>query len=995
MAGIGGVPQDTEVSGVPSSINSSTEKSNSDDVGSQEDQITPSSNKTESAQTQRKSSECSYPEETRLSGWLAKVGALGFVKTSRLFWFVFGDDTCKLYYYRNPQDLLPLGEIDISNAFFTFDPNVTDKPGLFEIRSEGKIHYLDAQERHKMVYWLQELQRKRREYSQKRTTISSERVQWTVKKRLQISGLVGDDVDDEDGGGRVTGEAPMDNIQVEQSYTGNKIPQWNLKREIRDAMISIRSNFKISGQGNKESQGPPSTDQGSLREDWTLVESEAPPTETLLSPNSTAAPSRSCPDLQSPTSPVSKSNPQGKFMSTFKKLASKRSNTVTEGVYKDQRNKVVFPTCVRCKHINEDLITARDDLQATEEELQAHREIVKLLQKQVDVQRTEINTMREVGSKSSEDRDEMLRQRDKHIVEMRHSMSSMDEECSQLKQNAKKGKMVKIQETELKTQREQLIMYQDMLEAKDQIIMKLTNQIYELEKIKGQNSVPPEQSPTLPTAPVIVPNTKELETLRDSCHAYELQNKFLTKEILELNQLRQNDEAREKMLLINYAKLEADYYKTKSRYLILLKENQTPVMGGSENTRSQEIVNQLLQEAMDAESGDADNKHLHMASNSTQEYDRYGFQKCLFEEDEDILLARADQLQRQSAELANNIKVADEASSHQVKWENFMVNQSGRPLNRSLELKTLIRSGIPHEYREQVWKGCINMHIDQSRQKLGPGYYKSLVVRAKDTKSNPAAKQIELDLLRTLPNNRHFETLESDGIKKLRRILLAFSAQNMVIGYCQGLNRLAAIALLFLSEEEAFWCLVTIVEHLMPPDYFTTTLAAAQADQRVLKDLVQDKLPKLYSHFETHDVDLSLFTFNWFLTVFVDSVPTETFLRVWDSFLYEGSKVLFRFAIAFLKYAEEGVLTQNTSFLVNRYMRTVGERMTDARGICKIAFHDLNPFPMRSIASKRQSHLNQIKIELAELDAIRRDFKSGRVPDDRMDFYSDDELDDA
>ncbi|XP_048255520.1 TBC1 domain family member 2B-like isoform X1 [Haliotis rufescens] len=994
MAGVGGVPQESELSDDPSSINSSTEKTNSNEVSSQEGQIPSPSNITESAQIKSKTTtKETYPEETRLSGWLAKVGALGFVKTSRVFWFVFGDDTCKLYYYRNPQDLLPLGEIDISNAFFTFEPNVKDKPGLFEIRSEGKIHYLDAQERHKMVYWLQELQRKRREYSQKRTTISSERVQWTVKKRLQISGLLGDDVDDEDGG-RVILEAPMDNIQVEQSFSGSKIPQWNLKKEIRDAVVSIRSNFKISGEGNRETPGSLSPDSGSSREDWTLLETEVPPTETLLPPNNTAAPFKSCPELQSPTSPVSKSNPQGKLLSTFKKLASKRSNTVTEGVYKDQRNKVVFPTCVRCKHINEDLITARDDLQATEEELQANREIVKLLQKEVDVQRTEINTMREVGSKSGEDRHEMLRQRDKHIVEMRHSMSSLDEECSQLKQNTKKGKMVKIQESELKTQREQVIMYQDMLEAKDQIIMKLTNQIYELEKLKGKNSVSPLPSPTLP-APVIIPNTKELETLRDSCQAYELQNKFLTKEILELNQLRQNDEAREKMLLINYAKLEADYYKTKSRYLILLKENQAPVMGGSESTRSQEIVNQLLQEAMDAESGDADNKHLHMASNSTQEYDRYGFQKCMFEDDEDILLARADQLQRQSAELANNIKVADEASSHQVKWENFMVNQSGRPLSRSLELKTLIRSGIPHEYREQVWKGCINMHVGQSRLKLGPGYYKSLVVRAKDTKSNPAAKQIELDLLRTLPNNRHFETLESDGIKKLRRILLAFSAQNMVIGYCQGLNRLAAIALLFLSEEEAFWCLVTIVEHLMPPDYFTTTLAAAQADQRVLKDLVQDKLPKLYSHFETHDVDLSLFTFNWFLTVFVDSVPTDTFLRVWDSFLYEGSKVLFRFSIAFLKYAEEGVLTQNTSFLVNRYMRTVGERMTYARGICKIAFYDLNPFPMRSIASKRQSHLHQIKLELAELDAIRRDFKSERVPDDRMDFYSDDELDDA
>ena len=61
--------------------------------------------------------------------------------------------------------------------------------------------------------------------------------------------------------------------------------------------------------------------------------------------------------------------------------------------------------------------------------------------------------------------------------------------------------------------------------------------------------------------------------------------------------------------------------------------------------------------------------------------------------------------------------------------------------------------------------------------------------------------------------------------------------------------------------------------------------------QRVLKELVTEKLPRLQNHFEQHDVDLSLYTFNWFLTIFVDNVRPETFLRCWDALLYEGSKV--------------------------------------------------------------------------------------------------------
>ncbi len=49
--------------------------------------------------------------------------------------------------------------------------------------------------------------------------------------------------------------------------------------------------------------------------------------------------------------------------------------------------------------------------------------------------------------------------------------------------------------------------------------------------------------------------------------------------------------------------------------------------------------------------------------------------------------------------------------------------------------------------------------------------------------------------------------------------------------FLQGLNRLAAIALLFLNEEDAFWCLVCIIEFIMPQEYYTTTLLAAQVDQ--------------------------------------------------------------------------------------------------------------------------------------------------------------------
>lgn len=85
-----------------------------------------------------------------------------------------------------------------------------------------------------------------------------------------------------------------------------------------------------------------------------------------------------------------------------------------------------------------------------------------------------------------------------------------------------------------------------------------------------------------------------------------------------------------------------------------------------------------------------------------------------------------------------------------------------------------------------------------------------------------------------------------------------------MVGYCQGMNRLAAVALLFLNEEDSFWCLVAIIETIMPKDYYTQNLLGAHVDQMVLKDLIAEKLPNLHSHFEHHGIEISLF--GWFLT---------------------------------------------------------------------------------------------------------------------------------
>jgi hypothetical protein len=230
------------------------------------------------------------------------------------------------------------------------------------------------------------------------------------------------------------------------------------------------------------------------------------------------------------------------------------------------------------------------------------------------------------------------------------------------------------------------------------------------------------------------------------------------------------------------------------------------------------------------------------------------------------------------------------------------------------EFKQLVLGGIPVAHRAKVWAECSGASALRV-----PGYYDDLVNNGAEDPLVVA--QIAMDINRTLTDNIFFR--KGPGVAKLEEVLLAYSRRNPEIGYCQGMNLIAASLLLIMpTAEDAFWVMTSMIENILPPNYYDHSLLGSRADQQVLRRFVSEILPKLSAHLDDLGIELEALTFQWFLSVFTDCLSAEALFRVWDVVLCtnDGSTFLFQLALALLKLNEKQLLKCRTPAGIYSYI---------------------------------------------------------------------------
>ncbi|XP_028346467.1 small G protein signaling modulator 3 isoform X4 [Physeter macrocephalus] len=291
-------------------------------------------------------------------------------------------------------------------------------------------------------------------------------------------------------------------------------------------------------------------------------------------------------------------------------------------------------------------------------------------------------------------------------------------------------------------------------------------------------------------------------------------------------------------------------------------------------------------------------------------------------------------------------------------WDKIAIS-----LPRSEKLRSLVLAGVPHSMRPQLWMRLSGALQKKRNSELS---YREIV---KDSANDEtvAAKQIEKDLLRTMPSNACFAHVSSVGVPRLRRVLRALAWLYPEIGYCQGTGMVAACLLLFLEEEDAFWMMCAIIEDLLPASYFSTTLLGVQTDQRLLRHLIVQYLPRLDRLLQEHDIELSLITLHWFLTAFASVVHIRLLLRLWDLFFYEGSLVLFQTTLGMLRLKEEELIQSENSASIFNTLSDIPSQMEDADLLLGEAMRLAGSLTDVAVESQRRKHLAYLLADQGQL----------------------------
>eukprot|EP00727_Mastigamoeba_balamuthi_P014099 m51a1_g9311 hypothetical protein (585) ;mRNA; f:102458-104357 len=242
-----------------------------------------------------------------------------------------------------------------------------------------------------------------------------------------------------------------------------------------------------------------------------------------------------------------------------------------------------------------------------------------------------------------------------------------------------------------------------------------------------------------------------------------------------------------------------------------------------------------------------------------------------------------------------------------------------------------------------------------------PGYEGSVLLLGRTKGCDCASlKRIRLDLGRTLPTHPRFREKGGRGQTSLENVLHTIALHDPDLGYCQGMNFIAAALLCHMSEEAAFW---TFLQMLRSRRYAIVGLYSPRMPLLVwslaaFSDILDKCMPDLAEHLRELSIPVSALVTPWFHTLFTGTqMKPEVCYRVLDLFMLHGFSFIHRVAFAVLKLHKEKLLRAdccNILEVVRAALESIGETGAEVSSSALVATALKSPAPQLPEADEKE-----------------------------------------
>ncbi|KAF5384858.1 hypothetical protein D9615_001044 [Tricholomella constricta] len=233
-----------------------------------------------------------------------------------------------------------------------------------------------------------------------------------------------------------------------------------------------------------------------------------------------------------------------------------------------------------------------------------------------------------------------------------------------------------------------------------------------------------------------------------------------------------------------------------------------------------------------------------------------------------------------------------------------------RPAKES-KLRRRVYKGIPDAWRGAAWGLLMSRYSGIGVREMG-----LLAAEYRDALDKPSSYdiQIDLDVPRTISGHIMFRTRYGAGQRSLFHVLHCFSLRCDKCGYVQGMGPIAATLLCYFDPERVYASLVWLHDaysmHTVFSPGFPGLLEAIYVQERITELM----MPDVFLAFKKHMISTTSYATKWYITLFSNSVPFQTQLRLWDTFLLEGYDAFIAVAVAIVWVYRDQITSAAANF---------------------------------------------------------------------------------